>query len=95
MIRLSGHGSSNGDISNVTCEIEADAIMFLHLVHEAPRQSGVYHFASPDSIHTAALLPSMLQFSSIYFAHRPGPRSRTLRYSVSDPVSDLELGTTW
>jgi hypothetical protein len=93
MIRLSGHGSSNDDISNVTCEIEADAIMFLHLVHEAPRQSGVYHFASPDSIHTAAYLP-MMHFLSTHFAHRLEPRSRTLRYSVSDPVSDLELGTT-
>ena len=52
----------NRNISNVTCEMVADAIMFLRIVHEAPRQSGVYHSASPDSIHTAALLPSMLQF---------------------------------
>ena len=30
----------NRNISNVTCEMVADAIMFPRLVHEAPRQSG-------------------------------------------------------
>ena len=54
----------NYNISNVACEMVADAIMFLHIVHEAPRQSGVFLFSQLQS-HSCPFAQYAAVFSNL------------------------------